>query len=91
MKKNIKKNVVVNDIKEDVVIIKQDKIIEPEGLKEANKGYSSFNFNTYLLGEVVVNYRGFQLISIFKDNLNVMNNICHYDYIEILNLIRSKK
>lgn len=55
---------------------------------ESIKGYSSFTINTFLLGEVIVNYRGNKIISVFKDGVNVMNNICHYDYIDILSKIR---
>lgn len=81
-------DIISSDINVEVANTNSNEIVAPEVLKEVNKGYSSFEFDTYLLGTVTVNHRGHQLISIFKDGLNIMNNICHYDYIEIISIIR---
>lgn len=79
---------VSEDITLEVVITPENENVEPEALKEENKGYQNFEFETYLMGNVVVNYRGTKLISIFKDGVNILNNICHYDYIAIMEKIR---
>lgn len=79
---------VSEDITLEVVITPENENVEPEALKEENKRYQNFEFETYLMGNVVVNYRGTKLISIFKDGVNILNNICHYDYIAIMEKIR---